>query len=402
MSKSPFYKVTVRRTGRDLTELIDAFTYEDCTEEDDILKISLKNKTIDLVDDSDLLPGVELSYVYGFIGERISPKRIARISTIETKYGASIDITVTATDAGYLMKKDSSNKVWKNVTASQIAERIAKNNGLTAQIEPTKKVYDNLPQGNRTDFEFLKYLTTIETDGSFRMFVKDNALVFAPLDLKKPSIRTFTYSGPEGTIIAFSPKSNQNTKTKGSIKTTVTGVDPLTGETKKSVADSSNTKGETRLGGNVFSFDAGSNLVKSAAKGATTTKETGNGQAVMGGPSSQEEMDNMANKEKKSGSLTDITASLEVPADPGFQADTIITIKGVAALHAGNWYVAKVVHQISKSGGYRMSMDLKKNATNKKTGETADGDVNKSTGPDAAQARKKQVFKYDANSKSTP
>lgn len=402
-TKSPFYKISVRRSGRDLTEYVDNLTYEDCTDEDDVLKLTLRNKTIALLDDPDLLPGVELVFIFGFLGEGTSPRRICKISTVEPSYGKTIDVSLTATDAGYTMKKDTANTIWKNVRASEIVERIAKKNGLTARVTRTEKVYDNLPQGNKTDWEFLQYLTTIETDGSYRFFVKDNSLFFEPLNLSKPAARTFVYGGPDGNIISFRPRINQNLKTKGAIKTTAVSMDPYTGALNQSTADNATVKNDTKLGGNLLVFDAGSKLVDSAARRVipSATTQTGNGQVLHAGPASQSDLDNLTNHEKKAGSLSDITATLEVPADPSFVADVVITIKGVAALHGGNWYVSKVTHSLTKAG-YKMTMDLKKNAVNKKTGEVATGTVNKSVGPDGKQPITKTVYRYDANSQLKP
>jgi hypothetical protein len=80
--------------------------------------------------------------------------------------------------------------------------------------------------------------------------------------------------------------------------------------------------------------------------------------------SSSNQARNRANKQHKKDKLKELTATLEVEGDPLLRADTIIEILGVSGMHEGLWYVAKASHSVGK-GGYKTTLELKKNATNK-------------------------------------
>jgi hypothetical protein len=64
-----------------------------------------------------------------------------------------------------------------------------------------------------------------------------------------------------------------------------------------------------------------------------------------------------------------------VEGNPNIKADSIIEIEGVAGVHGGKWYIAKVVHNISKSG-YTTTLELSKNATNIATKTTSQSQNN--------------------------
>jgi hypothetical protein len=87
------------------------------------------------------------------------------------------------------------------------------------------------------------------------------------------------------------------------------------------------------------------------------------------------ELKNIANKKHKDSKLQDLTANLVVEGNPNIKADSIIEIEGVAGVHGGKWYIAKVVHNISKSG-YTTTLELSKNATNIATKTTSQSQNN--------------------------
>ena len=84
-------------------------------------------------------------------------------------------------------------------------------------------------------------------------------------------------------------------------------------------------------------------------------------------------------------------------------ADEIITMAGVAKMHAGNWYIEKIKHNISSSG-YITTLELSKNAINKSAaggagaGALAGVPQNQQVGSTKTE-EKKVIPKYDVNSK---
>ncbi len=238
----PFY--TVRVNNEYITYLISGFSYEDCTDEDDLLHITL-NAVADDILDSDLLQvGNDIEFQFGIRGGAYSPLRVMRISDVDYTYSKSIGVVIKAFDYGQLLKKAQSNKVWSNKTASDIAIEIARKYSLdTKFITPTSFRYTTLPQATKTDFELLNYLVDREEAGSFIWYIKSNALHFKKLELDQPSMRTFVYGE---NVISFKP-SFKDAQNELSTKT-ANILDPLTKKTTEIVIDTQNAKEQVFMG----------------------------------------------------------------------------------------------------------------------------------------------------------
>ena len=381
MSKSPFYNVKIRKSGRDITNYISKFSYEDCSDQDDLLKISITDITTELVDDGDLVEGTELLVQWGYYGYKITTPRICEIREIRTKYARTIDLELTALDKGNQMKINGYSRIWKNQTASQIIESIVKKYNLNLVSTPTKKVFKSLPQGNRTDFDFIKYLTTLENGYIF--YIRDYDAYFEKRKIGDKSVATYTYRSPEtdSKVIEFIPTERSKSKEKAGQKATSANIDPLTKQPFKS-----ETTPETQSGG-VFVGNALGKLTE-------VVSDRSVGKNILSPVRSKAEADNLTNKANKESNLNEITATLLIEGDTMARANTVVTIKNVAKRHLGNWYVKKAIHSISKGGGYTTSFELNRNTS--KTGT-----VNKTVGKDAksddSSSGTKKVFVFNQN-----
>ena len=234
----------VKAGDDDISHLISDFHYEDSAKEDDLLRLTFPALTTEQMDSDFVKAGTILTFQFGKYGGEVSPLRKARVSEAKKKYAQTRSIVVTALDLGQLMKKDQKQAVWVNKTASEIATEIAQNYGLdTDYIEPTTKHYPHMPQGNRTDWEMLKYLAQMEQDGSYHVYVKDNTLHFGKLDLGQPPINTFVYGK---NIISFEP-SWRDSQQKSDVQS-VTRFNPTTKENETVAVTSGNAKDNTLLG----------------------------------------------------------------------------------------------------------------------------------------------------------
>jgi phage protein D len=399
--KTPFYQVIVVRNKRNITDLITKFAFEDCVDKDDLLVLSIFDTRKTILDDADLVEGTELSFQFGYVGGELSPKYTMRITDVEPNYGKQIDLTIKCTGTGIIMKKTESSRVWEKMTASQIAREIATKYGLTPVIDETNVAYDSLPQGNKTDFDFLKYLTTLEENGNFRFYIKNKELHFTKINLKKSSYKTFTYNRGEGNVVYFKPKSNESKKKGASRNLDVLTIDPNGGDFMKAKVDNKTSKDDTLLGNvpNYYNSNAEEINKKPSVVQKSNSDTTTSGKKVVVPGGDQREIENIGNKTKKDAALNDLEGELLIEGDPNLLADEIITIANVATRHGGNWYVNRVIHQISPRNSYHSRVDLKKNgaATSPATNEKAK-DVNNSTGPDQGSDKKPvKVYKYDAN-----
>lgn len=350
MSKSPYYDIEIKSSQTRLTELISSFTYEDCIDEDDLVKFTMHDLNREFIDSPDFIEGVDILYQFGYLSYKIIDKATATIKTLKIRYAQTIDIEVVALDAGNSMKQSTSCKIWKNMKASDMVAKIVKRYGLDLISVPTKKVYNNLPQGNRTDFEFIRYLTTIEDSGTYIFYVKDQKAYFVKRDLTVDPSILFQYGDPDGTskIISFDVNQEDTGKTKAKTKATTTGIDPLT---KKKIKEDG-AAGEA-LGD--YSINSEGDLSDLEASNTT-------GKNIPHPAKSVEDAKNVASKAKKDAELEGLTATLVIEGDTLVRAGDVIGITGVAKKHEGNWYVKKVAHSIT-TGGYIVTLYLQKNAT---------------------------------------
>lgn len=431
MARAPFYKVIIIKTGRDISDLVSKISYEDAVDQDSQLSLFFERPTTDLIDDPSLQEGALLSFQFGYISGKMSQVYIAKVADIMPTYDRLIGLTIRAMPMGLGLKKRESKKVWKNLRSSEIVQRIAQAHGLKAVVDRTVRIHASMPQGGKTDYDFIKYLTTLEANGSWRFFMRNNELHFTRLKLEQTSRVTFAYNDANGTVLSFKPYSIENLKKAESRDTVVTSVDPFTNQVVKQVVNNSTSSDDVKTGEYMYHYNFNSEQVNKNQNqsqtqpfqigGGTTTAASGNGvyspnfriggkptglydkiaeytklsaiQADQKDPAKAgkhiynynadiDEILNHGNKKKKKAALFDYSASLMVEGDPDHMADTIVTMSGVAKKDSGNWYVTRVNHTIDSTGGYKCRLTLNKNA-GKKPIDPTDGkqtNVNKTTG----------------------
>lgn len=406
--ESPFYEVKVKENELFITDLIDSFSFEDCATKDDYLKINIKTNDINLIDADWLAVGKILLFRFGYIAGIDSGERQAIIQAIKINYNALISIDVECLDKGSTMKKTQSNKVWKDRTASEIAEEISKEYGLEPQIEKTIFKYVSIPQGNKTDFQFLQMLANQEENGSFQCYIKDNILYFIKKNLGKNSKRTYIYGDNNGDIISFSVDYRDVTQDMSAGQVTAQSFNPLTQELTKIEANPLNAKENVNLGSVVNTkFDYDSNSKQSKNPNYQNVKSKNEAQKnitgkSMSAPSTMpvSTLDNLANSTHKNSKQKELIGTINLVGDASLKVDDILTIKGVGKKFSGNWYISQINHKISNSG-FTTSIELQKNAVNKATSNNSTNalQINNTKGKEQKnEITKKQIQNYDVNS----
>ena len=391
MARSPFYKIILLSSDRDISELVTTFRYEHAVDEDNLLEIRIETGSLELLNSKEIKKGDLISFIFGYLGADQSIPRRAKVKKISTAYDQTISLTITSLDDGYLMKRVTSDEIHSG-TASEIVLAIAKKFKLEAVIEETQTVYKALPQGNKSYYAFLKHLAVKEgggdgKSGPMRLFTDGAKLFFTRRDLTKDSTRTYEYNNGEGEVISFTPKDDQDLS-GAAVSTTSEDIDLDSLETKDVVADNSNTQ-EGALGDNLHNFDINGfeSLIESVKK-IFTPADT------------EERKKNLIGGIKNNQALGELTANLDTTGDPSSLSDTVITMAGVADDHLGNWYISKAIHTIDK-GGYITSREMKKNAS--KTGDDTADNPNKSIGPDKGEETTEiKIFMFDENGFEIP
>lgn len=411
--KSPFFKVDIinsKGKSTDITEKISSFVYEDSIEEDSMIKLNIiADFAKDLADDANFSMGSVLHFQFGYLQGQISKVHKARITDISHSYGDTITMSVTALDIGNVIKKATSTRIWKKKTSSDIAKEIADSWGMGFVTDATSKVWDSLPQGNKTDKQLLSYLAERETDGDYIHFIRNNTLYFVKRGLDSKSAYTYTYGQD---IINFKTSFKESSAQPTAAKAKVVVNNPKIGGHSVQSASPKTEKGGAYTGKykNVYQIGGkkvGKVPIEQTDKEEKATKK-GFGKPIIDPTPSKIEASNLANSKKKKATLKTLVADLQIEGNPSIEPNTIITINNVAKAHAGNWYVIKITHSLT-TGGYTCKLDLSRNAGKKKSDtEAKPTKVNTSIGikPSAQKSEntvkvyeKRNVYRADGSGK---
>jgi phage protein D len=407
---TPYYRVTVKNSEVELTNYITNLSFSDSISESDVLTMSMNGVPLSLLNEKELSEGVILVFRFGYMGGANSLNREARISNLDYTYGKTINLNIKATDLGIKLKKGERTTLWENKTVREIVDSIAKKNGMQVIAETTingvdvlNKKIDSLPQTLQSDLSIIQKALSITGSGSLIVFTTGNTIVIKKRALNDNSVRKFTYNSDNSVIISFKPSARDTERLEGSKKTSVTAVNPFTGETVTVSSETNTTAGETSLGNYDIVYDP-----NALRLGETETKDVGTDYAeieksITAPVYSQEEAQVKSDSEKIESSLNDAKATLSILGDPTLKADGVITLEGVAQRHSGNWYINKTVHNITTSG-YITKLELCKNASNRshidnpqKTENT--NNTEGETTENAENTKEVEVFEYDNNGK---
>lgn len=395
--KSPFYRVQVAETGEDLTARISSFSFEDSSEKDDKLEFTIAMRNIFEYDSDWFTKGTLLNFTFGYIGGLQSGKRVAKIANLYPEIGKQLTAKVVAMDLGQFAKKNFASTLWKDKTLSEIASEIGGKYGLDLEIEKTSKKYELLPQGQKSDFDFLKNIALRE-NLDFR--VSGDKMILEEQDLGRPSVRTYTYG--EAPFIRFSPRHEETKNDTSSQVVSTTSVNPTNNQVQKSEA-TIDDEGKQKLGEYVIQYDADGN--KKRVPKSKKEAETKEGKTVMPKSDDKSENDKTVNRVQERKALASITGTLIIEGDPIIKANEIITIANVPNKYQGNWLIKTVKHSPSSSG-YQTTLELAKNATKKPVGNQTPEratdkkqEVNDTAGSAQNTASTQAVRKFDANGK---
>lgn len=382
MNQAPLFRVQIGPRKRDITHLIEKLKFEHTTEKDNSLEITIKRDHAQATaDDEDIVANAIVTYQYGFSHGQMSPVQAIPISDIDVMYRDRVTMIVRCLDEGNGMKKNGPQIIWTGKNAAAIAREIAKVHGLKADVvdgKDLRKITEEA-QGGRSDFEFLQYLAAQEAGYIF--FVDSKGLHFKKRGTTNVSSIQYRYG--DGRLQEFCPKFRKSGQSPTSQEAPVTTVDPMTKQ-EIVVSDSTGTK----LGKNRYDLNA--NYVGRS--------EQAPGKNVVTPPKDPQAAGAASNALTSLSNLNVLEADFKVWGNPLLFADMVITVGNVAKKYAGNWYVKRVVQEISTSG-FITSGTVAKDGTLAPIvpGSGTNPDVNKTDGP-KEQEHKKTVKRYNENS----
>jgi uncharacterized protein involved in type VI secretion and phage assembly len=260
--------------------------------------------------------------------EKLAPETLfkGQIVTLEPEFGAGgCSMLVRAYDRAHLLHRSRRIATFQNQTSSDIVEKIAKRNGLSAQCDPSGEPHEFVQQDNETDWDFIWRLA--ERIG-FEFVVDDSTAYFrrptpeGALELAWPdTLRSFrprvtaVQQVQEVTLLAQDPK------TKQAIESNATEPDQIAriGVDRESVATAFETA----------SLHVATEPVKSKAEGDALT------QALL---------DKLANGY--------VAAEGVAPGNPKIKAGAKVDVSGVGSRFSGLYRVASSTHVLRGGGSY--------------------------------------------------
>jgi len=410
--KSPFIKIYNKKTGNDLSNFIESFSYEDSDDKDAYAEFRInglaKNERNEyLMNDLELSKDTDLLLQFGFLGGFTSQMHEITIHENHLDYNQGRCIVILrCLDKGNVLKRIRTNMQFKNVTASDIAQQIADKYGMSARIDKTDRIYKSICQSGLTDFQLLKKLA--HESGALNCYVSNNTLVFERINFSKKAKRILIIG--ESNVIRFSTTvSNSNSVGTAHKGVTASGIDTNSGEkfSYNYIFDAINnsllgkfstnekpTKDKRISNGVVDDFlnlinidnskhfnpDANSKNVLNI-NSETTAKIMDIIGTVKIGATSPQDAKNKAEAMVAKAKKNAVTASLELELDSAFNIGDIITIDGlIADRDKGNWYVKEIRHSIKPNAYASTSLELSRNAINAGNLPAAHGAVNNSVG----------------------
>jgi len=396
--KTPFFDIAYEDEQGNYNSLnekyrIHFFEFDEDMDKDNMLTLRMQGESLDVLDESAFRSGELLRFRFGIKEDDSSARtRIAEVLDFEPDIwnDLRVDVTIRAMDKGAFIRHARTDTVWKKKTASEIAQAIAGNyEYLEAKIDNTTKIYKQILQKNKSDFDFLKYLASLEENIGF--WVTDNQLIFAETGFEEEPVKNFTLGNPNSGVIKFSPRIKKSDKKDGADnEVSVSGIDEATGEEFTVI---SNTSKEKSANNYTVIYDVNGKEIKKSKQ-----KNYNKGRKISSPSSNKSDLQKQVNKKNKKKKDKGIEATLHTDGNTDIELAEIITIGNVGKM-SGNHKVTGINYSISGGSLFSRKLRLISNATSKPhNSDNKESNVNKQAGADKKDTRKEiKVVKYDGD-----
>jgi phage protein D len=268
---------------------------------------------------------------------------VGEITGLEPEF--SLDDVPTFTVRGYdrrhRLMRGHQTRSYVKIKDSEIARQIAREAGLTAQVEDTKVTLEYVLQHNQTDLEFLQ--SRAQRIG-YEVFVEHKKLHFRSPKISQAKALTLRQGD---SLLSFAPRLSTMDQV-GQVE--VRGWDI---KQKKAIVGKASTGQESsRMGGNT-----------SAAAAVNRAFGKASNPRVAFPVSSQAEADQMALGQFKEMGLVFISGEGQCRGNPDLRAGIAIEILGIGKRFSGLYYVSSVTHTYEADQGYRTDFSVRRNAT---------------------------------------
>ena len=394
-TETPLFIVEIdgKELPKDISQLIERFSYTDDEEKMDELAITIANGDLSIIDDKQLQLGKELQARWGYLGN-LSDKRFFTIKEISYAFGEDgvARMSITALGKGHKLTGRAARTCWNNKKIADVVKDIAKKQNLTPKVNiPEDITHEFISQGGKNDMVFLQELAK---DTGCSTWVTNDELHFEPNSVNEP-VRTFHWrEDRDGYLqsVSVTVKAEEGKATGRG--TEVAGLDPLTKKTiKETVKVKGASEGTTLVTGEGMAELSSPNgaLPEQRTENETPLQakhdETG---VIKASPAPTAALARRSGKGKvHSASMKGIEATATTIGLPYLKAKDTITIENIGKKFSGNWRIKKVSHTLSKDS-YTCGLTLCKSnySSSKANGNAPKTAKNNTTAKSAGAAPK--------------
>jgi len=281
---------------------------------------------------------VEIGIGYGD-NARLTTMMRGVITEITTSFSESgtPELSIAGYDNMFPMTLGKKSQSWKDSSDSSVVSLLARQNSLSAQIQPTTEKHAQIEQNQESDVEFIKKLAE---RNHFEFYVDPNGtLYFGPPNDKGNGVVTLNWG--EG-LLNFKPEANLAAQVSS---VEVYGWDP---NTKKAIVGKA-TAGE-ESGHDASRQSGGERLKKVVSKGAVLQLR----QPVFTEAEARRRAEAVLNDHAKQF----LTGEAECVGVPDLLPDRNVTIGNLGAPFSKTYYIQQTTHKVD-SNGYRTRFKVK-------------------------------------------
>lgn len=299
------------------------------------------------IDDQKLFAiGATVEIKLGY-ADKVKTVMSGEITGLEPEFAVDRPCTVTVRgyDRRHRLQRGRKTRSFVEKKDSDIAEQIAAEAGLSAQVKDSQVLHDYVLQANQTDWEFLcERARRIQ----YEILAEDKKLLFQPVANAESPVLTLSLSkkSNKGDLLEFYPRLTAMGQVS---EVAVRGWNV---KDKKEIVAPAKAGGErAKMGGE----KSGSQVAESAFGAAVEVFST---HPVM----AQAEADQIAKARLNDLALGLISGEGVCFGRTDLRAGKVIKIEGVGDRFSGCYYVTSAVHRYTPQRGYRTHFAVQRNA----------------------------------------
>jgi phage protein D len=345
---TPGFKVLVRGSELPAEAALDLMevTVSDYVEGASLFTLTFNNwngqqQEFKWLDDTLLNEGTPIEVRIGFV-DHFESLIVGEVTALEPEFHDSEAPTLRlhGYDLLHRLRRGRKTRSFTNMKDSQIAEQVASNLNLRAQVEDTQVVHEYVLQDNLTDIDFLLQRARRIR---YEVLVQDKTLLFRKAANDQGQVVELTYGQ---TLRAFYPRLNTLQQVS---EVRVQGWDPKTKQTLVGRARQGDES--TRMGGTQLGVSISEQAFFPTQRAIVDTPVFSTGEATQ-----------IAKGKFNDMTVEFITGEGVAVGNTALRAGRVITLQGLGQRFSGLYYLTSSTHVIDQAG-YTTRFTVQRNAT---------------------------------------